>query len=175
MTREIIYTGKKITLALDRRLIADGSLLERAVVLHPGAVVIIPLLDAEHVCLVRNFRFSVEETLLELPAGTLEPPEPPEVAGVRELAEETGYRAARWTRIAAFYPSPGIMNERMYLYVAEGLTPGPQKLEAGEEIRTEVWAWKDAVAAVLDGTIRDSKTMVGILLWDRLRSEKNPR
>lgn len=169
MSREILYRGKKIQLALDRRPLADGAVLEREVILHPGAVVIIPLLDAEHVCLVRNFRFSVEEWLLELPAGTLEPPEPPDVTAVRELAEETGYRAAQWRKLTEFYPSPGIMSERMYLYVAEGLTPGPQRLEAGEEIKTEILSWKDAVAAIFDGRIRDAKTMVGVLLWDRLR------
>lgn len=170
MSRDILYRGKKIQLALDRRTLPDGTALEREVILHPGAVVMIPLLDPEHVCLVRNYRFSVEEWLLELPAGTLEPPEPPEVTAVRELAEETGYRAARWRKLTEFYPSPGIMSERMYLYVAEGLTPGPQRLEAGEQIQTQIVAWKDAVAGVFDGRIQDAKTMVGVLLWDHLRN-----
>lgn len=167
--RRVVFQGKKINLAVETSTLADGSELEREVVLHPGAVVMLPLTDDAHVCLVRNYRFSVAETLLELPAGTLEPPEPPEVAAARELAEETGYTARTWRKLAEFYPSPGIMTERMYLFVARDLTPGPQRLQAGEEMAVQVVAWEDAVAWALDGTIRDAKTLVGILLWDRLR------
>jgi ADP-ribose pyrophosphatase len=167
--REIIYSGPKFQLALDRRPLPDGRSLERALLLHPGAVVIIPLLDRDHVCLLRNFRFSVDETLLELPAGTIDPPEAPEATAVRELTEETGYSAGRWRKLTEFYPSPGVMNERMYLFLAEDLKPGRQRLEVGEEIETVVMSWDEAVAGVFNGTIRDGKTMVGILLWDHLR------
>jgi ADP-ribose pyrophosphatase len=167
--REILYAGPKFQLALDRRTLPQGGVLERALLLHPGAVVIIPLLDRDHVCLVRNFRFSVEETLLELPAGTLEPPEPPETTAVRELAEETGYTAARWRKLTEFYPSPGVMNERMYLFLAEELKPGAQDLEVGEEIETVILSWDEAIAGVFNSTIRDGKTMIGLLLWDHLR------
>src|SRR5262249_17349807 len=89
----------------------------------------------------------------------------------RELAEETGYTAARWRKLAAFFPSPGVISERTHLFVAEGLTPGPMSLEVGEELKPEVVAWRDAVAWALDGTIRDAKTLVRILLWDRLRAQ----
>src|SRR5262249_12894689 len=137
-----------------------------------GSVAIVPLVDAEHVCLLRNVRPIVGQTLLEVPAGTLEPGEAPEAAAPRELAEETGYRAARWRKLAAFYPSPGVLSERTHLFVAEGLTPGPMQLEKGESLTQEVVAWRDAVSWCLDGTIRDAKTLVGILLWDRLRQGK---
>jgi ADP-ribose pyrophosphatase len=169
MSRQVIYEGRKIRLALDRVVVPGGATVEREVVLHPGAVVMLPLVDAEHVCLVRNYRHSVAETLLELPAGTLQPPESPEDAAARELAEETGYRADRWRKLAEFYPSPGVLNERMYLFVAEGLTPGPTQLEDGEQLVPQVVAWQEAVGWALDGTIRDAKTLTGLLLWDRLR------
>lgn len=169
MSRSIIYHGKKIQLALDTSVLEDGSPFEREVVLHPGAVVILPVLDGERICLLRNHRPSVGRTLLELPAGTLDPPEPPEEAAVRELAEETGYRAGRWRKLTEFFPSPGVMSERMYLFLAQDLTPGPIELQPGERIEPEVVAWPVARAWALDGTIQDAKTLVGLLLWEHLR------
>lgn len=167
--RNVIYQGKKIQLALESTITHSGQLIEREVVLHPGAVVILPMIDDDHVCLLRNHRFSVAETLLELPAGTLKPPESPEAAAVRELAEETGYQAHHWQRLAEFYPSPGITNERMYLFVASGLVPGTPQLEEDEQIETQSIPWDEARAWVFDGTIRDAKTLIGLLLGDKLR------
>ena len=145
-----------------RRRIArrGGQIVRRDVVIHPGAVAILPLLDAEHVCLLRNHRPSVDETLWEIPAGTLEPGEPIEQAAVRELAEETGYRAGRWRKIHSFFPSPGVMDERTHLFVAENLTAGEMHLEADETIEPQIVPWQQAFAWCLDGTIRDAKTLV---------------
>jgi ADP-ribose pyrophosphatase len=170
MTREVVLRTKKFQVALDTTPMPDGRTVARHVVLHPGAVAILPVVDDRHVCLLRNFRPAVGEELWEVPAGTLDPPEPPDEAAVRELAEETGYHAARWRRLREFYPSPGVLSERMYLYVAEGLTPGPQKLEADEHIEPKVVSWKDALAWALDGTIRDAKTLVALLTWERVRT-----
>jgi ADP-ribose pyrophosphatase len=169
MSRQVLYQGKKIQLVVERHELPDGVTVQREVVLHPGAVVILPLLADGRVCLIRNRRAAVGETLLELPAGTLQPPEEPAAAAARELAEETGYRAGRWRKLAEFYPSPGVLSERMYLFLAEELTPGPLALDPGEEVQPQLVAWPDALARALDGTIRDGKTLVGLLLWDRLR------
>jgi ADP-ribose pyrophosphatase len=171
MSRQFVHKGRKIQVALDTYTAPDGQTITRDVVIHPGAVAILPLLDADHVVLLRNERFIIGETLWEVPAGTLEPGEPPDEAAPRELAEETGYTAARWRKLAAFFPSPGVISERTHLYLAEGLTPGRMQLEVGEHLIPETVAWTDAVAWALDGTIRDAKTLVGILMWDRLRSE----
>src|SRR5262249_60352429 len=138
-----------------------------------GSVAIVPLVDAEHVCLLRNVRPIVGQTLLEIPAGTLEKGEAQEKAAVRELAEETGYRAARWRKLAAFYPSPGVLSEVTHLFVAEDLTPGPMQLEHDEQLTPETIAWRDAVAWALDGTICDGKTVLAVLLWDRLRTSED--
>jgi ADP-ribose pyrophosphatase len=170
MAREIVFRAKKFQVALDATPLPDGRTVPRHVIVHPGAVAVLPVLDAGHVCLLRNFRPAVGEELWEVPAGTLDPGEAPEHAAVRELAEETGYQAARWRKLREFYPSPGILSERMYLYVAEGLTPGPQRLEAGEYIEPRVVAWQDALSWALDGTIRDAKTLVALLTWERLRA-----
>lgn len=147
----------------------DGGRREREVVRHPGSVVIVPLVSPREVCLVEVVRVAVGLTLLELPAGTLDRIESLEEAARRELAEETGYRAGSMAAAGAFWMSPGILRERMHLFVAADLVPGPQDLEPGEQIRTRVVQWEDAVAMCLDGRIEDAKTVAGILLVDARR------
>jgi ADP-ribose pyrophosphatase len=169
MTREVIYRGRKIQVALETGIAADGRPFQRDIILHPGAVVVLPMVAADRVCLLRNHRPNVDATLIELPAGTLEPGEDPAVAAPRELAEETGYRAARWQKLTAFYPSPGVLSEMLHLYVAEVLTPGPMALEADEQLEPFIVDWATAVGWALDGTITDAKTLVALLLWDRKR------
>jgi ADP-ribose pyrophosphatase len=169
MPREIVYAGQRIQVAVASFTSPRGQPVRREFVLHPGAVAILALPDAEHVCLLRNRRLSVGAVLWEIPAGTLEPHEAPEAAAVRELAEETGYRAGRWRKLAEFFPSPGILSERMVLFQAEDLTPGAMDLEPDEELAPRIVPWTDAIAWALDGTIRDAKTLVALLLWDRLR------
>lgn len=172
MARRVVFTGRKIQVAIETETLAEGSQVERDVVIHPGAVAIVPLVDNSHVCLVRNRRPIVGEELLEIPAGTLEPGEPPDVAAVRELAEETGYRATGWRKLAEFFPSPGVLSERTHLYLATGLSAGPMHLEAGEELVPQVVAWSDAMRWAVDGTIRDAKTMIGLLLIDKLHEDE---
>jgi ADP-ribose pyrophosphatase len=171
MARQIVFTGRKIQVALETTTAADGTPLRRDVVIHPGAVAILPLVDDSHICLLRNRRVIIGETLLEIPAGTLEPNEPPEAAAVRELAEETGYRAGRWRKLAEFFPSPGVLSERTHLFLARDLTPGAMRPEKDEDLEPEVVAWEQALAWALDGTVRDAKTLVALLLWSRLREE----
>lgn len=143
--------------------------VRRQVVVHPGAVTILPLVEGDQVCLIRNHRIAVGKTLVELPAGTLEPDEPPQQTAIRELQEETGYTAKRWRELPQFYMSPGILNERMHLFVAEGLTPGAPAREAGEQIENLLVPWSEAVAMAERGEIEDAKSLVGILLWNHLR------
>lgn len=171
MTCQIVYQGRKFQVAVEGLVLPDGRILNREVVVHPGAVAVLPVVDAEHLCLLRNRRPAVGEVLWEIPAGTLEPGEVPDQAAVRELAEETGYQAAQWHKVREFYPSPGVLSERMYLYVAWQLTPGTLHLEPEEEIVPQVVGWEQALGWALDGTIRDAKTLVALLLWERLRQE----
>jgi ADP-ribose pyrophosphatase len=170
MPRQFVHQGRKIRVALDITTLPDGTELRRDVILHPGAVVILPVLADGRVVLLRNHRFIMDEVLWELPAGTLEPGEAPEVAAPRELAEETGYRAGRWRKLAAFYASPGVMNEMLHLYAAEDLTPGPPRPEADENLEAHAVPWEQALGWVFDGTIRDGKTITGLLLWDRMKN-----
>src|SRR5438445_576572 len=119
----------------------------------------------------RQFYHCPQEQAI-IPAGTLDAGEPPERAAVRELEEETGYRAGRWRKLAEFFPSPGVLNERTHVFVAEELTPGPMRPEPGEDLQPHLVAWSDAVRWAMDGTIRDAKTLIALLLWDRLSRDK---
>ncbi len=169
MSRQIVYSGRKIQVALETSLSPDGTTVKRDVVIHPGAVAILPLVDRDRICLLRNHRPIVGETLWEIPAGTLEPGEPPDHAAVRELAEETGYSAGSWRKLTEFYPSPGILSECTHLFLATDLKPGPMHPEADENLEPQIVAWADAIAWVQDRTIRDAKTLVALLLWQQLR------
>jgi ADP-ribose pyrophosphatase len=165
MTREIVYAGRRIQVALESHKRPDGRTATKEIVLHPGAVGILALPDAEHLVLLRNYRFPLNETLWEIPAGTLEPGEDVLHAARRELAEETGYRAASWQKLTAFYPSPGILSEVLHIYVARELTPGQMHPEPDEQMEPQTVPLTQALAWVCDGTIRDAKTIIALLLW----------
>jgi ADP-ribose pyrophosphatase len=166
---ELLLTARRFRVERVLQPCADGSVHTREVVLHPGSVVVVPLVSADEVCLVEVVRVAVGETLIELPAGTLDRDEPPLATAARELAEETGYRAGRIEPAGEFWMSPGILRERMHLFVADQLVPGEQALEPGEQIRTRVVPWAEAVAMCLDGRISDAKSVAGILLSDARR------
>ncbi|HND51407.1 MAG TPA: NUDIX hydrolase [Pirellulaceae bacterium] len=150
----------------------QGTVRVREVVRHPGAVVILPLVDEDRICLIRNYRVSVGRTLIELPAGTLEPGEPPIETARRELIEETGFRAGSMEPLHDFFPAPGILDEHMHLFVARDLVAGETAREVGEEIDNLIVTWDEALALVDRGEIRDAKTLVGLLLFHR-RSRSN--
>jgi ADP-ribose pyrophosphatase len=141
-------------------------------VLHPGAVAILPVLDRNHVVLLRNHRWVIGETLWEVPAGTCEPPEPVARTAERELEEETGYHAAKWTSLGYLFASPGVIDEKLHLFIAEGLTAGPSHLEPDEQLEPKIVALHDAISMCLNGEIRDAKTVALLLRYERsLRPE----
>lgn len=148
-----------------------GQQHTRQVVRHPGAVAILPLVSPETVCLIRNYRPGVDQTLLELPAGTLEPGEDPRDCALRELEEETGYRAGRMELLCEFYTSPGVLDELMRLYLASDLTAGPQRLDQGEQIENQLVDWNECLRLASQGGIRDGKSLLGILYYDRFRRQ----
>ena len=165
----ILFQGRRFHVARMKQACADGTTHEREIILHPGSVVVLPLVDEDRVCLIRNFRVAVGEVLIELPAGTLETGEDPLKAAGRELAEETGYRAGMLEKLSEFYMSPGILRERMHLFLASELTPGKDGREPGEEIENLVVSWTEALRMAQGGEIRDAKTLVGLLYYDRFR------
>ena len=166
--REIVHVGRKIRVAVDTTTTPDGHTIRRDVILHPGAVVILPVLDADRVVLLRNHRFAINETLWEVPAGTVEPNEPLQACAERELAEETGYVAAKWRSLGYLYASPGVLDEKLHLFVAEGLTAGASRPEADEDLEAVTVTLADAVRMCLAGEIKDAKTVTALLLWERM-------
>ena len=166
----ILFQGRRFRVEQAVQVTPDGARHIREVVRHPGAVVILPLLDDGRLCFVRNYRVAVNQTLIELPAGTLEPNEDPAQTALRELAEETGYRAGRIEHLITFCMSPGILDERMHLYLAEMLQPGPTALEAGEDIQPLLCTWEEALEMTRQGEIRDAKTLVGLLYYHTFRA-----
>jgi ADP-ribose pyrophosphatase len=148
----------------------DGRRMARQFVVHPGAVVVLPLLDDARCLLIRQFRHGIGREIWELPAGTLDVPgESAADAAVRELEEECGYRAGRVERLCEFYTSPGIMTELITAFVARNLTRTQQNLGPNEEIVVELSTLPEAMAMIHAGKIIDAKTMVTLMWWDTHR------
>ena len=131
---ELLLQARRFRVVRMSRKLADGKTHTQKWCCT-RAVVILPMVDADHVCLIRNYRMAVGETLLELPAGTLEPNEDPAVTAHRELIEETGYRAEKIEKLCEFYMSPGILNERMHLFLATGLKAGKTALSRAKRLK----------------------------------------
>lgn len=170
MPRETVHVGRKIRVAVDTTTAPDGTVIKRDMIFHPGAVVILPLLGDGNVVLLRNHRFVIGETLWELPAGTVELSEPLEECAKRELAEETGYTAERWTSLGYLYASPGVLDEKLHLFVAEGLTSGAMRPEVDEQLEPVIVAFAEAIRMCVSGEIKDAKTITALLLWERRSS-----
>jgi len=171
--KQVVYDGTKLRLELHHLINPEsGRRHKREVVVHPGAVVILGLLDDEQVLLIRNRRYAVGQVLLELPAGTLEKKEDPMNCAGRELLEETGYLARRLKPIGSYFTSPGILSEKMYAFAAYDLVKKESALEEGEEIEVEPTPLDDAMAMIGDGRIQDAKTIATLLMYDRFHRRK---
>lgn len=168
LSHEEIYRGKIVTLHVDTIRQASGGTTIREVVLHPGGVAAVPVLDDGRIVLVRQFRYPLGEFILEIPAGKLDSGQSPDETIARELEEEIGYRAASLTRQTDFYTTPGISNEVIHLYVARNLTKCDQSLEEGEHITIEVYPVDECLEKIKTGEIRDGKTVMGILWYHSL-------
>lgn len=140
----------------------DGRPIVRDIIVHPGAVAILPWLDHDRLVMIRNVRHAAGQELLELPAGTLEPNEPPASAARRELEEETGYAAGSIESFIRFYTTPGICTELMHVFVATDLTATEQRLEPDEQIRVEIVKRDEIRRAICDGSILDGKTIAAL-------------
>lgn len=143
----------------------SGGTTQRDLVVHPGAVIILPILDKENIILIRNQRFAVNKELWELPAGTLEPGEPSLETAKRELLEETGYRAKHTLPLFNFYTTPGICNEKMFAFLATDLERLEQSLDDSEEISVEIIQWSEALHMIREGKIEDGKTIATLLYY----------
>jgi ADP-ribose pyrophosphatase len=172
--REVLYQGRVVEVYRDRVHIGRDETREVVydLVHHPGAVAIVPLFEDGRIALLHQFRYAVSGTIWEIPAGTLEPGESPEACAARELVEEIGCRAGRWTPLVDFYTSPGFCDETMRVFLAEDLTESEAALEPDEHIEVTRVPLAGAVGWAEAGRIRDAKTLVGLhAARTRLESE----
>lgn len=175
MAREIqvrsrrIYEGRVVNLRVDLVRLPDGRVVEREVVEHPGAAAVVALTDREEVLMVRQYRYAVGQTLLEIPAGTLEVGEDPLACAMRELVEELGATAGRWEPLATLFYSPGFLTEVMHLFLASDLAEGQPRPDPDERLTVERIPLPEAVELVRRGEVRDAKSVAGLLLVARRR------
>ena len=158
-----VHSGRVIDVSTERLRYSNGREYDIDFVRHPGAAAVVAVDSAGRVCVVRQYRHGVADFLWEIPAGKLDPGERPEVCAVRELAEETGVAAQRWTSLGLFIPAPGIFTEVIHLFLARDLTVGASAPDADEELELKWLPLSEAVDLVLRGEWSDGKTALG--LW----------
>lgn len=161
----VVFHGSRVDMVLRTVQTTSGKNIEREIVVHPGAVIILPVLRDGNLVLIRNLRHTVGEELWELPAGTLEKGEDPARCAERELTEETGYRAAEMIPFGWFYTSPGILTEKMFAFIGAGLSAGPQALEDNETIHVEIVTPERTLAMIRENKIVDAKTIAVVLKY----------
>lgn len=177
LSRETVFEGRVVEVRRDRiRLVVDGEEREvdYDVVHHRGAAAVVALFEDDSVALIRQFRYPVEETIWEIPAGTLAPGETFRVCAERELEEETGHRATRWRKLAGFFTTPGFCDEIMEIWLAEGLEDGETRTEEDEHIEVVRVPFSQAIEWAVTGVIQDAKTLAGLWMADRHRGAGRP-
>lgn len=162
-SRRLIHQGVVISLETRHLAFSDGRAFDVDVVLHHGAAAVVPIDANGHVWLVRQERWAIDQTTLELPAGRRDAGESLEQCARRELEEETGQRAAVLTELGVIHTTPGFCNEVIGLYVADDLSAGTQHLDEHEELDVVRLPFAEAVSMAIDGRITDGKTVIGLL------------
>ncbi len=163
LTSECVYDGKILRVLRDEVEISTGRKSFREVVRHSGGVVILALKDSETVLLVKQFRYPVNKTVLELPAGKLEKGENPDFACRRELEEETGFKADKWTSLGYIHTTPGFCDEKLYLYKAEELHFVGEHPDEGEVLKAFEIKISDLMSMIKNGEINDAKTICAVM------------
>jgi ADP-ribose diphosphatase len=169
-----LYTGRIVNLDLDSVRFPDGSVGQLEILRHPGASAVVPFLDSPRdadprVVLIRQFRHAADGFIWEVPAGRLDAGESPEACAGRELEEETGMRARRLERLTTILTTPGFTDERIHLFLAEGLESGAHHREADEFMELHTIRWSEVLRLVESGEIVDGKTLVSLLFVQCLR------
>jgi len=159
LSTKVLHRYRIFAIVQQELQLSSGRTVVRQVVQHPGAVVIIPQLADSRLMLIAQYRFAVGETLLEFPAGTLEPGEAPMDCARRELIEETGYRAEHWRALGIMYPSPGYCDETQHLFVATGLVPEHAAGDEDETIEVKRLTAQEVERAIADGALVDAKSI----------------
>ena len=165
LSTQTLYDGSIVKLEVDEAELPNGNTAMREVVRHPGGVGVVPIDSEGFVYLVKQYRYPFSKITTEIPAGKLdEKGEEPESAGRRELMEETGLRAEKFSFLGSIYASPGFCDEEIYLYLAEGLAQGESDPDEDEFVDVERIHIEDFIAQITEGNIHDGKTVAGVLL-----------
>ena len=160
------------TVTQDQAIDPDGFEITRAIIQHGGSAVMMAVDDKNRILLVRQYRLPARDFLWELPAGRVDKGETVLQAAKRELQEETGYKAKKWTKLAAFFVSPGFLAEKMTVFLAEDLKEGKQEPMEDERIQVQWFRPKELDAMIAAGKIQDAKTMIGFLTWQRYQRRR---
>jgi len=161
----VIYEGKVFGVRRDEVAEPSGLRAIREVITHPGSVVVLPVLQNERIVMIRQYRHATRQYLWELVAGRIDSGETVKKAAARELLEETGYRAKRYSVFLDLFPTPGFLEERMYIVLAEGLTEGKAEPEEDEKIEVRIFDAKKLKQMMQDGRLRDAKTIAALLYY----------
>jgi ADP-ribose pyrophosphatase len=167
LNSKTVYQGKVFGIRRDEVVEPGGMRVTREVVTHPGSVVVLPVLPDRRILMIRQYRHATRQFLWELVAGRIDAGESPRKAAARELIEETGYRARRFTVFLDVFPTPGFLEERMYILLAEGLTPGEAHPEVDEKITAKAYRKKELEEMMRRGKLRDAKSIAGLLYYFR--------
>jgi len=165
LNSKMIYEGKVFGVRRDEVEEPNGLRATREVITHPGSVVVLPVLKDGRIVMIRQYRHATRQYLWELVAGRIDGGEAVKKAAARELLEETGYRAKRYSVFLDVFPTPGFLEERMYIVLAEGLTEGKAQPEEDEKIQVRVFVAKELKQMMQRGRIRDAKTIAGLLYY----------
>lgn len=163
VTSETVYVGRVFRIDSMTVRLPDGRTAGRDVLRHNGGACVVPLDAQGNVHLVRQYRIALARETLEIPAGKLEPDEDPLVCAIRELREETGLTSGKVEKLAMIHPTPGYSDERLHIYLATDLREGESCTDEDEFLSVEIHSLEECLRMVDDGTITDSKTVVGIL------------
>ena len=166
----MVYEGHFLKVQRDTIELPDGKRTAREYILHPGAVVILPLLDDGKVLLERQFRYPLHDVFIEFPAGKIDPGEDPLDCAKRELVEETGYTATDWQFVTTIHNAIAYSDEHLDLYLARSLTQGEQKLDDGEFLELFTATIDELLQWVREGKVTDVKTIIGAFWLDKLRA-----
>jgi len=167
LSSQTVYAGKVFGIRRDEVVEPTGVRTTREMITHPGSVVVLPVLPDRRVLLIQQYRYAARQYLWELVAGRIDEGETPREAAERELREETGYRANRFRTFLEFFPTPGFLEEKMYLLLAEGLTPGQAEPEDDEKIVARPYTCKQVEQMIRKGKLHDAKTIAGVLYYLR--------
>lgn len=172
MKSEKVFEGKVLSLRVETVELPDKKYSKREIVEHNPSVAVVAVDEENNILLVRQYRKPVEKVLYEIPAGSLEISENPREGAIRELKEETGYLANNVEYIQEFYSTPGFCTEKMYIFFAEDIQESNQELDEDEFIEIEKIPLEKALKMIDLGEIMDAKSIIGILMYQRLRGEK---